>query len=163
MNSNPFLSLESLPNELLYPILETCATPSLFSVCRSWRILLVNAVMPALYRKIAALHIPQGKNDIQKTAILDQIYQLKSELTPAEKVNQIFKQVFSLADSLSSKEFRQTVEERRDLTIANYSSYLLNINRLLLWKKLPGGEEYLSREEIKFLSLEKKESFYENG
>ncbi|MBS4169206.1 leucine-rich repeat domain-containing protein [Parachlamydia sp. AcF125] len=156
MNSNSFLSIESLPNELLCPILEACATPSLFRVCRNWRSLLTNAAMPALYKKIAAIHVPQLKDDIQKTAILDKIYQLESKLTSAEKVNQIFKQVFSLARSLSPQEFQHAIEKKKNLTIANYSSYLLNINRLWLWKKLPGGDEYLNSEEVKSLSLEKK-------
>ncbi|WP_368730557.1 leucine-rich repeat domain-containing protein, partial [Neochlamydia sp. TUME1] len=61
-----------------------------------------------------------------------------------------------LAKSFSALEFKVQIEEKRDLTLANYSSYLLNINRLLLWKKLTGGEKYLSREEIKHLPLEKK-------
>ncbi|WP_213157615.1 leucine-rich repeat domain-containing protein [Parachlamydia sp. AcF125] len=156
MNTHSFLSIESLPNELLSPILEACVTPSLFSVCRSWRILLVNAVMPALYRKIAAFHIPRLRDDTQITAILSKFYPLKPNLTPAEKVNQIFKRVFNLAHSLSPQGFRQTIEERRYLTLANYSFYLLNINRLLLWKNLPGGEEYLNRKEVKSLPLEKK-------
>ncbi|WP_052435839.1 leucine-rich repeat domain-containing protein [Neochlamydia sp. EPS4] len=53
-------------------------------------------------------------------------------------------------------EFKWKTEEKKGLTLANYFSYLLNINRLLLWERLPGGEEYLSREEIKHLPLEKK-------
>ncbi|WP_255501520.1 hypothetical protein [Neochlamydia sp. S13] len=35
-------SIESLPNELLLPILEACAAPSLFSVCKRWHHLLAS-------------------------------------------------------------------------------------------------------------------------
>ncbi|KIC77073.1 hypothetical protein DB41_DF00010 [Neochlamydia sp. TUME1] len=41
-------SIESLPNELLLPILEACAVPSLFSVCKRWHYLLASEVMPSL-------------------------------------------------------------------------------------------------------------------
>jgi Leucine-rich repeat (LRR) protein len=88
--------------------------------------------------------------------MLAKVYQLDPGLTSTEKVYQVFKQVFTLAKSISPLEFKEKTEEKRGLTLANYSSYLLNINRLLLWKKFPGGEEYLSREEIKHLPLEKK-------
>jgi Leucine-rich repeat (LRR) protein len=112
--------------------------------------------MPSLYKKIAKLHFPRKNATTQRTLMLAKVYQLNPRLTSTEKVYQVFKQVFTLAKSISPLEFKEKTEEKRGLTLANYSSYLLNINRLLLWKKLPGGEEYLSREEIKHLPLEKK-------
>ncbi|KIC77272.1 hypothetical protein DB41_CL00020, partial [Neochlamydia sp. TUME1] len=149
-------SIESLPNELLLPILEACAVPSLFSVCKRWHHLLASEVMPSLYKKIAKLHFPRKNATTQRTLMLAKVYQLNPRLTSTEKVYQVFREVFTLAKSISPLEFKEKTEEKRGLTLANYSSYLLNINRLLLWKKLPGGEEYLSREEIKHLPLEKK-------
>ncbi|KIC75351.1 hypothetical protein DB42_AG00020 [Neochlamydia sp. EPS4] len=148
-------SIESLPNELLLPILEACAVPSLFSVCKRWHHLLATEVMPPLYKQIGKVHVPQG-NVKEQAFIVDRIYKLKEKLSETAKVNAIFRQIFTLAKSLSPLEFKWKTEEKRGLTLANYSSYLLNINRLLVWKKLPGGEEYLSREEIKHLPLEKK-------
>ncbi|BBI18013.1 F-box protein [Neochlamydia sp. S13] len=149
-------SIESLPNELLLPILEACAVPSLFSVCKRWHHLLASEAMPSLYKKIAQLHFPRENATTQRTLMLAKVYQLNPGLTSTEKVYQVFKQVLTLAKSISPLEFKGKTEEKRGLTLANYSSYLLNISRLLLWKKLPGGEEYLSREEIKNLPLEKK-------
>ncbi|KIC77117.1 hypothetical protein DB41_DA00030 [Neochlamydia sp. TUME1] len=179
-------SIESLPNELLLPILEACVVPSLFSVCKRWHHLLASEVMPSLYKQIGKVHVPQG-NVKEQALIVDRIYKLEEKLSEAAKVNAIFRQIFTLASYLSplkSKEneelseiakvnviFRQIfnlassffslkskgqIEEKKSFTLANYSSYLLNINRLLLWKKLPGGEEYLSRGEIKHLPLKKK-------
>ncbi|KIC72956.1 hypothetical protein DB42_CP00010, partial [Neochlamydia sp. EPS4] len=148
-------SIESLPNELLLPILEACVVPSLFSVCKRWHHLLASEVMPPLYKKIGKVHVPQG-NVKEQALIVDKIYKLEEKLSEAAKVNAIFRQIFTLAKSLSTLEFKVQIEEKRYPTLANYSSYLLNINRLLLWKKLPAGEEYLSREEIKHLPLEKK-------
>nr|WP_207391822.1 leucine-rich repeat domain-containing protein [Neochlamydia sp. AcF84]NGY95520.1 hypothetical protein [Neochlamydia sp. AcF84] len=146
-------SIESLPNELLLPILEACAVPSLFSVCKRWHHLLASEVMPSLYKKIAQLHFPRENATTQRTLMLTKVYQLNPALTSTEKVYQVFKQVLTLAKSISSLEFKEKTEEKRGLTLANYASYLLNINRLFLWKKLPGGEASLSREEIKHLSL----------
>ncbi|WP_202965050.1 leucine-rich repeat domain-containing protein, partial [Neochlamydia sp. EPS4] len=148
-------SIESLPNELLLPILEACVVPSLFSVCKRWHHLLASEVMPRLYKQIGKMHVPQG-NVREQALIVDRIYKLEEKLSKAAKVNAIFRQIFTLAKSFSPLEFKWKTEEKRGLTLANYSSYLLNINRLLLWKKLAGGEEYLSREEIKHLPLEKK-------
>ncbi|MBS4171425.1 hypothetical protein NEOC95_002175, partial [Neochlamydia sp. AcF95] len=138
-------SMESLPNELLLPILETCVVPSLFSVCKRWHHLLDSEVMPSLYKKIGKVHVPQG-NVKEQALIVDRIYKLEEKLSETAKVNAIFRQIFTLASSLSALEFKWKTEEKRGLTLANYFSYLLNINRLLLWKKLPGGEEYLSQE-----------------
>ncbi|KIC74630.1 hypothetical protein DB42_BA00010, partial [Neochlamydia sp. EPS4] len=149
-------SIESLPNELLLPILEACVVPSLFSVCKRWHHLLATEVMPPLYRKIVRLHFPRKNATTQRTLLLAKVYQLNPGLTSTEKVYQVFKQVFTLAKSISPLEFKEKTEEKKGLTLTNYSSYLLNTNRLLLWKRLPGGEEYLSREEIKHLPLEKK-------
>ncbi|KIC72476.1 hypothetical protein DB41_KK00020 [Neochlamydia sp. TUME1] len=155
-------SIESLPNELLLPILEACVAPPLFSVCKRWSHLLATEVMPSLYKQIGKVHAPQG-NVKEQALIVDKIYKLEEKLSETAKVNAIFRQIFTLAKSFSTLEFKAQIEEKRYLTLANYSSYLLNINRLLLWKRLPGGEEYLSREEIKHLPLEKKESFLEIG
>ncbi|KIC75515.1 hypothetical protein DB42_AA00030 [Neochlamydia sp. EPS4] len=145
-------SIESLPNELLLPILEACTVPSLFSVCKRWHHLLASEVMSSLYKKIAQLHFPRRNATTQRTLMLAKVYQLNPILTSTEKAYQ----VFTLAKSISPLEFKEKTEEKRGLTLANYASYLLNINRLLLWKKLPGEEKYLSREEIKHLLLEKK-------
>ncbi|WP_155117545.1 F-box protein [Neochlamydia sp. TUME1] len=148
-------SIESLPNELLLPILEACVVPSLFSVCKRWHHLLASEVMPSLYKQIGKVHVSQG--DINKQAfILDRIYKLESRLSETAKVNAIFRQIFTSASSLSPLEFKWRTKEKKYFTLANYSSYLLNINRLLLWKKLPSGEEYLSREESKHSPLEFK-------
>ncbi|KIC71991.1 hypothetical protein DB42_DS00010, partial [Neochlamydia sp. EPS4] len=149
-------SIESLPNELLLPILEACVVPSLFSVCKRWHHLLASEAMPSLYKKIAQLHFPTKNTTTPRTLMLAKVYQLNPALTSTEKVYQVFKQVFTLAKSISPLEFKWKTQEKRGLTLANYSSYLVNINRLLLWKKLPGGKEYLSREEIKHLPLEKR-------
>jgi hypothetical protein len=148
-------SIESLPNELLLPILEACAVLSLFSVCKRWHHLLATEVMSTLYKQIGKVHVPQG-NVKEQAFILDRIYKLESRLSETAKVNAIFRQIFTLASSLSALESKEKTEEKRGLRRANYASYLLNINRLLLWKKLPGREKYLSREEIKHLPLEKK-------
>jgi hypothetical protein len=148
-------SIESLPNELLLPILEACVVPSLFGVCKRWHHLLATEVMPPLYKQIGKVHVPQ-ENVKEQALIVDRIYKLEEKLSEAAKVNAIFRQIFTLAKSLSTLEFKVQIEEKGYFTLANYSSYLLNINRLLLWKKLPGGEEYLSREEIKHLPLGKK-------
>ncbi|WP_166154483.1 hypothetical protein [Neochlamydia sp. AcF84] len=48
------------------------------------------------------------------------------------------------------------------ITLANYTSYLLNINRLLMWKKLSGGEGYLEQKEIKHLSLAEKGDLFKD-
>ncbi|KIC75897.1 hypothetical protein DB42_EM00020 [Neochlamydia sp. EPS4] len=129
-----------MPNELLLPILEACVVSSLFSVCKRWHHLLASEAMPSLYKKIAQLHFPKRTTSTQRTLMLAKVYQLNPGLTPTEKVYQVFKQVFTLAKSISPLEFKWKTEEKRGLTLSNYSSYLLNINRLLLWKKLPGGE-----------------------
>jgi Leucine-rich repeat (LRR) protein len=150
-------SIESLPNELLLPILEACAASPLFSVCKRWHHLLASEVMPSLYKKIGKVHVSQG--DISKQAfILDRIYKLDDRLSEGEKAKAIFKEAFTLAKSLAPAEleFKWKTQEKRCFTLANYSSYLLNINRLLLWKKLPSGKEYLRQEKIKYLPLEKQ-------
>nr|NGY94225.1 hypothetical protein [Neochlamydia sp. AcF84] len=150
-------SIESLPNELLLPILEACVAPPLFSVCKRWHHLLATEVMPSLYKQIGKMHFPQG--DVNERALLiDKIYKLDEGLPEIAKVAAIFKQVFSLAIALSplELEFKWRTEEKKYLTLANYSSYMVNTNRLLMWKKLPGGEEFLEQEEIKYLPLERK-------
>ncbi|WP_166154951.1 F-box protein, partial [Neochlamydia sp. AcF84] len=61
-------SIDSLPNELLLPILEACAAPPLFSVCKRWHNLLASEVMPSLYKQIGKVHVSQG--DINKQAFI---------------------------------------------------------------------------------------------
>ncbi|BBI16395.1 F-box protein [Neochlamydia sp. S13] len=78
-------SIESLPNELLLPILETCVVPSLFSVCKRWHHLLASEAMPSLYKKIAQLHFPQKNTTTQRTLMLAKVYQLNPVLTSTEK------------------------------------------------------------------------------
>ncbi|KIC76470.1 hypothetical protein DB41_GB00050 [Neochlamydia sp. TUME1] len=157
MNPNSSISIEHLPNEVLSSILEYCPTPALLRVCTRWRHLLATEVMPSLYKQIGKMHVPQG-NVSEQAFILDRIYKLESGLPEIAKVNAIFKQIFTLASSLSplELEFKWKTEEKRYLTLANYSSYLVNINRLLIWKEIPGGKEYLDQEEIKYLPLAKK-------
>nr|WP_166154217.1 F-box protein [Neochlamydia sp. AcF84]NGY94213.1 hypothetical protein [Neochlamydia sp. AcF84] len=113
-------SIESLPNELLLPILEACVVPSLFSVCKRWHHLLATEVMPSLYKQIGKVHVSQG--DINKQAfILDRIYKLESRLSETAKVNAIFRQIFTLARSLSplELEFKWITEQKRYFTLAN--------------------------------------------
>ncbi|WP_052435934.1 leucine-rich repeat domain-containing protein [Neochlamydia sp. EPS4] len=151
------ISIESLPNELLLPILEACAVPSLFSVCKRWHHLLATEVMPPLYKQIGKVHAPC--RDVKEQAlIVDKIYKLEEKLSEAAKVNAIFRQIFTLAKSLAPAEleFKWKTQEKRYFTLANYASYLIDINRLLMWKALPGGAEYLSQEKIKYLPLEKQ-------
>ncbi|KIC76259.1 hypothetical protein DB42_EA01310, partial [Neochlamydia sp. EPS4] len=92
------ISIESLPNELLLPILEACAVPSLFSVCKRWHHLLATEVMPPLYKQIGKVHVPQG-NVKEQALIVDRIYKLKEKLAEAAKINAIFRQIFTLAKS----------------------------------------------------------------
>ncbi|MBS4167308.1 MULTISPECIES: F-box-like domain-containing protein [unclassified Neochlamydia] len=157
MNPSSSITLEQLPNEILVSILKYCTSPALSSVCTRWHHLLATEVMPSLYKQIGKVHVPQG--DASKQAlILDKIYRLENGLSIIAKVNAIFKQTFALASSLSplELEFKWVTEEKKYFTLANYSSHLLNINRLLIWKALPGGKEYLDQEKIKYLPLEKK-------
>ncbi|KIC71949.1 hypothetical protein DB41_AE00240 [Neochlamydia sp. TUME1] len=163
MNPSSSITIEHLPNEILAPILKVCASPSLFSVCTRWRHLLSTEVMPSLYKQIGKMHFPQG--DISKQAfILDKIYKLEDRLSEGEKAKAIFKQTFTLARSLAPAEleFKWKTEEKRYFTLDNYSSYLININCLLMWEKLPGGKEYLSQEKIKYLPLEKQEELFKD-
>nr|NGY95331.1 hypothetical protein [Neochlamydia sp. AcF84] len=157
MNPSSSITIEHLPNEILTPILKNCASPSLFSVCTRWRHLLDTEVMPSLYKQIGKMHFPQG--DINERAfILDKTYKLEDRSLEGEKVKAIFKQTFTLAKSLAPTEleFKWKTEEKRCFTLANYASYLININRLLMWKTLPGRGEYLNQEKIKYLPLEKQ-------
>ncbi|KIC76682.1 hypothetical protein DB41_FB00240 [Neochlamydia sp. TUME1] len=157
MNPSSSANIEHLPNELLIPILKACASPSLFSVCGRWHHLLANEVMPSLYKQIGKVHVPQG--DVNKQAlVLDRIYKLEEELSKTAKVNAIFRQIFTLASSLSplELELKDKPKEKKYFTLANYSSYLVNINRLLMWKKIPGGEGFLDQEKIKYLPLQRK-------
>ncbi|WP_166155107.1 F-box-like domain-containing protein [Neochlamydia sp. AcF84] len=105
-------SIESLPNELLLPILEACAVPSLFSVCKRWHRLLASEVMTSLYKQIGKVHVPQG-NVKEQTFIVDRIYKLESRISKTTKVNAIFRQIFTLTSSLSPLEFKWKSEEKK--------------------------------------------------
>ncbi|WP_155117667.1 hypothetical protein [Neochlamydia sp. TUME1] len=85
-------SIESLPNELLLPILEACVVPSLFSVYKRWHHLLASEAMPPLYKQIGKVHVPQG-NAKEQALIVDRIYKLEEKLSEAAKVNAIFRQI----------------------------------------------------------------------
>ncbi|WP_166157902.1 leucine-rich repeat domain-containing protein [Neochlamydia sp. AcF84] len=113
--------------------------------------------MASLYNAIIQVHFPKGNGDFIKQArILDKIYKIKPNLSIEEKVPYIFQKLFNLAASLSPSEFEGNAKESKAFTLSNYSSYLLNINRLLLWQKLPGGTEYLNQPQIQALPLKKK-------
>ncbi|BBI17117.1 F-box protein [Neochlamydia sp. S13] len=100
MNPSSSISIEHLPNEVLTSILEYCPRPALLRVSTRWRHLLATEVMPSLYKQIGKVHVPQG-NDSEQAFILDRIYKLESGLPEIAKVNAIFKQIFTLASSLS--------------------------------------------------------------
>ncbi|BBI16548.1 leucine-rich repeat domain-containing protein [Neochlamydia sp. S13] len=113
--------------------------------------------MVSLYNAILQVHFPEGKRDfIAQAGILDKIYEIKPNLSIEEKVPYIFQKLFTLAASLSPTEFEGNTRGSQSFTLSNYSSYLLNINRLLIWQKLPGGNDYLNQPQIKALSLKKK-------
>ncbi|WP_052435984.1 leucine-rich repeat domain-containing protein [Neochlamydia sp. EPS4] len=113
--------------------------------------------MASLYNAIMQFHFPERNGDsIAQADILDKIYEIEPTLSIEEKVPYIFQKLFTLAASLSPLEFEGNTKESKAITLSNYSSYLLNINRLLLWQKLPGGTEYLNQVHIKSLPLKKK-------
>jgi Leucine-rich repeat (LRR) protein len=113
--------------------------------------------MASLYNAIMQVHFPERRGDfIAQAGILDKIYEIESTLSIEEKVSYIFQKLFTLAASFSPTEFKGSTKESKDFTLSNYSSYFLNINRLLLWQKLPGGTEYLNQAHIKALPLKKK-------
>nr|WP_166157964.1 hypothetical protein [Neochlamydia sp. AcF84]NGY95840.1 hypothetical protein [Neochlamydia sp. AcF84] len=108
----------------------------------------------SLYNKIVGFHFPhENGNFTEQASILDRIYKIDPSLSIEFKVNHIFKQILTLAESLSPLDLN--IRNKR-LTFSSSSSYILNINRLLLWQKLPGGKEYLNRDEIKTLSIKKQ-------
>jgi hypothetical protein len=87
---------------------------------------MASEVMPPLYKQIGKVHVSQG--DINKQAfILDRIYKLEEKLSETAKVIAIFRQIFTLAKSFSPLEFKEKTEEKRGLTLANYSSYLVTV------------------------------------
>ncbi|WP_052435982.1 leucine-rich repeat domain-containing protein [Neochlamydia sp. EPS4] len=113
--------------------------------------------MTSLYNAILQVHFPKGNWDfIAQAGILDKIYEIKPNLSIEEKVPYIFQKLFTLAASLSPTEFEGNTQESKAFTLSNYSSFLLNINRLLLWHKLLGGTDYLNQPQIKALPLKKK-------
>ncbi|KIC74834.1 hypothetical protein DB42_AY00680, partial [Neochlamydia sp. EPS4] len=113
--------------------------------------------MTPLYNAIMQVHFPEGNGDfIAQAGILDKIYKIEPTLSIEEKVPYIFQKLFTLAASLSPTEFEGNTKENKAFTLSNYSSYLLNINRLLIWQKLPEGNNYLNQPRIKALSLKKK-------
>ncbi|WP_207391840.1 leucine-rich repeat domain-containing protein [Neochlamydia sp. AcF84] len=113
--------------------------------------------MASLYNAILQVHFPEGNGDfIKQAGILDKIYEIEPTLPIEEKVPYIFQKLFTLAVSLSPTEFEGNAKESKAFTLSNYSSYLLNINRLLLWQNLPDGTEYLDQPQIQALPLKKK-------
>ncbi|WP_213155388.1 leucine-rich repeat domain-containing protein [Neochlamydia sp. AcF65] len=113
--------------------------------------------MASLYNAIIQVHFFEGNGDFIKQArILDKIYEIEPTLPIEEKVPYIFQKLFTLAVSLSPLEFEEDSKESKAFTLSNYSSYLLNINRILLWQKLPGGTEYLNQPQMQALPLKKK-------
>ncbi|WP_166157896.1 leucine-rich repeat domain-containing protein [Neochlamydia sp. AcF84] len=115
--------------------------------------------MTSLYNAIIQVHFPEGNRDfIEQARILDKIYEIEPNLNLSveEKIPYIFQKLFTLAASLSPLGCEKDSKESKAFTLSNYSSYLLNINRLLLWQKLPGGTEYLDQPQIKALPLKKK-------
>ncbi|BBI17035.1 leucine-rich repeat domain-containing protein [Neochlamydia sp. S13] len=113
--------------------------------------------MTSLYKAIMQIHFPnENGNLIKQAGILDKIYKIKPNLPIEEKVPYIFQKLFTLAASLSPREWEEKSRESITFTLSNYSSYLLNIDRLLLWWELPGGAKYLCQPQIKALSLEQK-------
>ncbi|MBS4170720.1 F-box-like domain-containing protein [Neochlamydia sp. AcF95] len=152
MNPSSFLSIEHLPNEILVPILKTCASPSLSRVCTRWRHLLNTEIMPSLYKQIGQIHALQ-LDVTERALIIDKIYKLEANLPEATKITTIFRHLFILAKSFSPLELEDKPTETRYFTLDNYFSYLININRLLFWKNLPGGQHYLNQEEIEALPL----------
>ncbi|KIC75396.1 Leucine-rich repeat protein SHOC-2 [Neochlamydia sp. EPS4] len=113
--------------------------------------------MASLYNAIIQVHFPEeNRNFIAQAGILDEIYEIKPNLSIEEKVPYIFQKLFTLAASLSPVEFEGNATESKAFTLSNYSSYLLNINRLLIWQKLPGGTGFLNQPHIKALPLKKK-------
>jgi Leucine-rich repeat (LRR) protein len=149
--------IASLPNEMLTHILKYCATPSLSSVCRKWRDLLASdsEIMRSIYKQIVEIHVPRG-NVREHAVILNKIYKLDNELLPGQKIKAIFKQIFTLAKPLSPLRWKDHPKENIYFTSANYSSYVVNISRLLMWNKLPGGKKYLDQQRIKHLSIARK-------
>nr|WP_166155071.1 leucine-rich repeat domain-containing protein [Neochlamydia sp. AcF84]NGY94695.1 hypothetical protein [Neochlamydia sp. AcF84] len=113
--------------------------------------------MNSLYKAIMQIHFPnENGNIVNQAGILDNIYKIEPNLTIEEKVNHIFQKLFNLVTSLSPLEFERDTQESKAFTLSNYSSYLLNIDRLLLWWELPGGTKYLCQPQIKALPLEQK-------
>lgn len=113
--------------------------------------------MSSLYSAILQIHFPGGDGSlIEQAPILDKIYEIEPNLSTEEKVAHIFQKLFTLATFFSSPEVERNSRESKAFTLPNYCSYLLNISRLLLWLRLPGGAKYLNKPQIKILSLKKK-------
>ncbi|MBS4171083.1 leucine-rich repeat domain-containing protein [Neochlamydia sp. AcF95] len=137
---------QSSPISLIPPQLSTVSIQALSS-----------EPMVSLYNEIINFHFPyESRNLIDHAHILDQIYKIESSLSAEAKVKHIFKHLLTLAKSLSPLEFEEENKEQKAFTFANYTSYLINTNRLLLWQQLLGGKDYLNQEEIKVLPLKKK-------
>ncbi|MBS4169274.1 leucine-rich repeat domain-containing protein [Parachlamydia sp. AcF125] len=113
--------------------------------------------MASLYDGILHFHFPQKEeNRGEQASILEKIYNLDPRLSYEAKVTSIFESLFKKAQSLSPLEFEDKNRKKESFTLATYASYLLNINRLLIWQKLPGGAAYLGQAEIKALPLKQK-------
>ncbi|WP_052435856.1 leucine-rich repeat domain-containing protein [Neochlamydia sp. EPS4] len=152
-------SSSSLAPTAPQPSISTSSSPSSKEIPSLSPLSVTPLSMTSLYNAILQVHFLEGDGDFIKQArILDRIYEIKPKLNLSveEKVPYIFQKLFTLAASLSPTEFEGNTKESKAFTLSNYSSYLLNINRLLLWQKLPGGTEYLNQTHIKALPLKKK-------
>ncbi|MBS4165277.1 Uncharacterized protein NEOC65_000330 [Neochlamydia sp. AcF65] len=137
------------------------SSSSLFSSAEELQPLSPSSITPlsmtSLYNAIVQVHFPEGKeNFIVQADFVDKIYEIKPTLSIEEKVPYIFQQLFTLATFFSPTEFEGNTKESKAFTISNYSSYLLGINRLLIWQKLPGGAGFLNQPQIKSLPLKQK-------
>ncbi|MBS4168648.1 leucine-rich repeat domain-containing protein [Parachlamydia sp. AcF125] len=113
--------------------------------------------MAILYEGILHFHFPEERENLaEKASILDSIYEIDSSLANEAKVPLIFKNLFKKAQSLSPLEFEDNNQQKEPFNLATYASYLRNINRLLLWQKLPGGEDCLNQAKMKALPLKQK-------
>ncbi|MBS4168650.1 leucine-rich repeat domain-containing protein [Parachlamydia sp. AcF125] len=113
--------------------------------------------MAILYEEILHFHFPEERENLaEKASILDSIYEIDPSLANEAKVPLIFENLFKKAQSLSPLEFKDNNQKKEPFTLPTYASYLLNINRLLLWQKLPGGEDCLNQAKMKTLLLKQK-------
>ncbi|MBS4168649.1 leucine-rich repeat domain-containing protein [Parachlamydia sp. AcF125] len=118
---------------------------------------LQQVAMAILYEEILHFHFPEERENLaEKASILDSIYEIDPSLANEAKVPLIFENLFKKAQFLSPLEFEDNNQKKEPFTLPTYASYLLNINRLLLWQKLPGGKDCLNQAEMKALPLKQK-------